>query len=166
VERENSEAITNKFKIKSVVPYAILLSETVPLLKPMARVIRYLKKIEQMEEARWPKVVFSDRLCKRKKTWMQQNNKWLSKWGICLSMCPTKSKEIKKIVMDKFHKHTWEKELGRKKKYYIEEFNPTHNHQQKAYIGANISWRSKTLIAQLRTNSLGTSEEFGLQNHL
>lgn len=25
-----------------------------------------------MEEGRWPKVVFNDRLCKRKKTWMQQ----------------------------------------------------------------------------------------------
>ena len=55
--------------------------------------------------------------------------------------------------MDKFHKCTWEKELGRKKKYYIEEFNPTHNHQKKAYIGANISCRSKILIAQSRTNS-------------
>jgi hypothetical protein len=63
--------ITNKFKIKSAVPYAILLSETgaAPIEAiAMARVIRYLKKIEQMEEARWPKVVFSDRLCKRKKT--------------------------------------------------------------------------------------------------
>jgi len=56
--------------------------------------------------------------------------------------------------MNKFHKRTWEKELGRKKKYYyIEEFNPTHNHQQKVYIGANISLRAKILIAQLRTNS-------------
>ena len=55
--------------------------------------------------------------------------------------------------MDKFYKRTWEKDLGRKKKYYIEEFNPTRNHQQKAYIGANISWRYKILIAQLRTNS-------------
>ena len=55
--------------------------------------------------------------------------------------------------MDKFHKCTWEKELARKKKYYIEEFNPTHDHQQKAYIGGNISWRAKIIIAQLRTNS-------------
>jgi hypothetical protein len=102
----------------------------------MVRVIRYLKKIEQMEEGRWSNVVFSDRLCKIKKTWMRQNNKWCSKWGICLSMCPTNSKEIKKIVMDKFHKRTWEKELGRKKKYYIEEFNHTHNHQQKHTKGA------------------------------
>ena len=62
--------------------------------------------------------------------------------------------------MDKFHKRTCKKKLGRKNKYYIEEFkyyieefNPTHNHQQKAYIGANISWRSKILIAQLNTSS-------------
>jgi hypothetical protein len=156
IEKIQKQLITNKFKIKSAVPYAILLSETgaAPIEAiAMVRVIRYLKKIEQMEEGRWPKFVFSDRLCKRKKTWMRQNNKWFSKWGICLSMCPTKSKEIKTFVMDKFHKRTWEKELGRKNKYYIEEFNPTHNHQQKAYIGANISWRSKILIAQLRTNS-------------
>jgi hypothetical protein len=62
--------ITNKFKIKSVVLYAILLSETgtAPIEAiSMVRVIRYLKKIEQMEEGRWPKVVFNDTLCKRKK---------------------------------------------------------------------------------------------------
>ena len=55
--------------------------------------------------------------------------------------------------MDKFHKCTWEKKLGRKKKYYIEEFNPSHNHQQKAYTSANISGRAKIIIAQLGTNS-------------
>ena len=74
--------ITNKFKIKSAVSYAILLSETrvAPIEAiAMVRVIRYLKKNEQMEEGRWPKVVFSDRLCKRKKTWMWQNKKWSSK---------------------------------------------------------------------------------------
>ena len=92
-----------------------------------------------MEEGRWPKVLFNEILCKIKKTWMWKNKKWFSKWGVFLSMFPTNSKEIKKIAMDKFQKCTWEKELGRKKKYYIEEFNPMHNHQQKAYIGANIS---------------------------
>jgi len=55
--------------------------------------------------------------------------------------------------MEKFHKRTWDKELGRKKNYYIEVFSPTHSHQPKAYIEANISWRAKILIAQLRTNS-------------
>jgi hypothetical protein len=131
IEKIQKCLITNKFKIKNAVPYAIMLSEigATPIESiAMVRVIRYLKKIEQMEEGRWPMVVFSDRLCKIKKTCMRQNNKWFSKWGICLSMCPTNSKEIKTFVMDKFHKRTWEKELGRKKKYYIEEFNPTHNH--------------------------------------
>jgi len=32
-------------------------------------------------------------------------------------------------------------------------YNPTHIHQQNAYIKANISWRAKILIAQLRTDS-------------
>lgn len=59
----------------------------------------------------------------------------------------------KSFIMEKFHKRIWDKELGRKKKYYIEVFNPTHSHQPKAYIEANISWRAKTLIARLRTNS-------------
>lgn len=94
----------------------------------------------------WLKVVFTDILCKIKKTWMCKNNKCFSKWGIFLSMCPANSKEIKYFVMDKFHKLTWEKEIGRKNKYYIEEFNTTHNHQQKTYIWANISRRAKILI--------------------
>lgn len=54
--------------------------------------------------------------------------------------------------MEKFRKQVWGKQLGRKK-YYIEEFNPTSDLQQKEYIGANILWRAKALIAQLRTNS-------------
>ncbi len=84
---------------------------------------------------------------------MRQNNKWLSKWDIDLNTCPTNNKEIKAFVIDKFHKQVWGKKLGRKKKYYIEEFNPTYNHHQKDYIGANISWRAKMFIAQLRTDS-------------
>ena len=70
---------------------------------------------------------------------MQQNNKWFSKWGIFLNVCPINNKEIKAFVMEKFHQRTWDKELGRKKNYYIEVFNPTHNHQPKAYIETNIS---------------------------
>ena len=122
IEKIQKRLITNKFKIKSAVHYDILLSETgtAPIEAiTMVRVIRYLKKIQQMEEGRWPKVVFNDRLCKSKKTWMQQNNKWLSKWGICLNACPINSKEIKAFVMEKFHKHTWDKELGSKKKITI-----------------------------------------------
>jgi hypothetical protein len=85
--------------------------------------------------------------------WMQKNIKWLSKWDIHLNLCPTNSKEIKDFVIDRFHKQSWDKGIGRKKKYYIEEFNPTYNHHKKAYIGANIYWRAKMRIAQLRTNS-------------
>jgi hypothetical protein len=82
MEKIQKWLITNKFKIKSAVLYAILLSEigAAPIETiVVVRVIRYLKKNEQMEEGRWPKVVFSHRVCKRKKTWMRQNNKWFSK---------------------------------------------------------------------------------------
>ena len=59
-----------------------------------------------------------------------------------------------------------DKELGRKRKYYIEEFNPTYNQHQKAYIGVNISWKAKILIAQLRTNSHKLCCEIGLWKRL
>jgi hypothetical protein len=98
--------IKNKFKIKSSVPYDIMLSEmgAAPIEAiAMVRLIRYLNKIEQMEDGRWPKAVFNDILCKRKKTWMRQNIKWLSKWDIHLNMCPTNNKEIKTSVIDRFH---------------------------------------------------------------
>jgi hypothetical protein len=96
--------ITNKFKIKSSVPYDIMLSEmgAGPIEAiAMVNLIKYLKKIEQMEDDRWPKVVFNNILCKRKKTWMQQNIKWLSKWDIHLNRCPTNSKEIMAFVIDR-----------------------------------------------------------------
>jgi hypothetical protein len=119
--------ITNKFKIKSLVPYDIMLSEmgaaTIESIV-MVCLIRYLKKNEQMEDSWWPKVIFNDILCKRKKTWMRQNIKWFNKWDIHLNRCPTNSKEIKAFVIDRFHKRTCNKGPGRKKKYYIEEFNP------------------------------------------
>ena len=148
--------ITSKFKIKSTVPYDIILSEmgAAPIeALAMVRLLSYLKRIEKMEEDRWPKVVFRDTLCKRKRTWMQQNIKWMSKWNIHFNMCPTNNKEIKILVMEKFYKRNWGSEIGRKKLYYINEFNPTCDQLEKKYIGANISWRAKILIAQLRTNS-------------
>ena len=55
--------ITNKFKIKSSVPYDIMLSEmgAAPIEAiAMVCLIRYLKKNEQMEDSRWPKIVFND----------------------------------------------------------------------------------------------------------
>ena len=56
-------------------------------------------------------------------------------------------------MLEKFRKGIWGKELGRKKKYYVQKFNPTCGIQQKECIGATIPWRAKVLIAQLRTNS-------------
>ena len=73
IEKIKKHMITNKFKIKSSVPYEIMLSEMeVASIEAIAmvRLIRYLKRVEQMEEGRWPKVFFNDILCKRKKTWM------------------------------------------------------------------------------------------------
>lgn len=78
---------------------------------------------------------------------------WMSKWNIHLNMCPTNNKDIKVFVMDKFYKRNWKSGLGRKKICYINEFNPTCNQLQKTYIRANISWRAKILITQLRTKS-------------
>jgi len=95
IEKIQKCLITNKFKIKSSVPYDIMLSEmgAAPIeATAMVRLIRYLKRIEQMEYRRWSKVVFYDTLCKRKKTWMRQNSKWLNKWNIYLNMCPVNSK--------------------------------------------------------------------------
>ena len=106
-----------------------------------------------MRVGRWPNVIFNEGMSERKKTWMKQNYTWMQKWNIYLNACPTNSKELKDFVMEKFRKKVWGKELGRKKKYYIEEFNPTCDLQQKEFIGASISWRAKVLIAQLRTNS-------------
>jgi hypothetical protein len=156
IEKIKKRLITNTFKIKSSVPYDIMLSEmgVSPIEAiAMVRLIKYLKKFEQMEDSRWPKVIFNGILCKRKKTWMRQNIKWLSKWDIHLNRFPTNSKEIKACVIDRFHKRTWDKGLDRKKEYYIEECNSTYNHHQKVFIWANISWRAKMLIVQLRTNS-------------
>lgn len=54
-----------------------------------------LKRTGQMENNRWPKILFNDVLCKMKKAWMQQNVKWMGKWNIHLNKSPTNNKEIK-----------------------------------------------------------------------
>ena len=87
-----------------------------------------------MRLGRWPNVIFKEDMSERKKTWMRQNYTWMQKWNIYLNACPTNSKELKNFVMEKFRKQVWGKELGRKKKYYIEEFNPTYDLQQKEYM--------------------------------
>ena len=117
----------SKFKIKIPVPYEIVLSETgeTPIEAiVMVWLIRYIKRIEKMRVGRWPNVIFNEGMSERKKTWMKQNYTWMQKWNIYLNACPTNSKELKDFVMEKFRKKLWGKELGRKKKYYIEEFNP------------------------------------------
>ena len=70
-----------------------------------------------------------------------------------MNRCPRNSEGIKTFVIDSFHKRSWDKGLARKKKYYIENFDRTYNHHKKIYIGANISWRAKIIVSQLRTNS-------------
>ena len=63
IEKIKKRLIINKFKIKSSVPYDIMLSEVgaAPIEAiDMVRLIRYLKKIEPMKDDRWLKVVFND----------------------------------------------------------------------------------------------------------
>ena len=67
----------SKFKIKSSVPYEIMLSETgaAPIEAiAMVRLIRYLKRMEQMGEGRLTKVIFNEGMSERKKSWTRQNN--------------------------------------------------------------------------------------------
>ena len=57
IEKTQKRLITNKFEIKSVVPYEIMLSEVgATSIEAIAMVwlIRYLKISEQMEDGRWP----------------------------------------------------------------------------------------------------------------
>lgn len=54
--------------------------------------------------------------------------------------------EINTFGVDKFHKSIRVKVLGKKKKYYLEKFNPTFHHQQKTYLEANIPQREMILI--------------------
>ena len=72
----------SKFKIKILVPYEIMLSETgaTPIEAiAMVRLIRYLKRMEQMGEGRWLRVIFNEGISERKKSWTRQNNKWMKK---------------------------------------------------------------------------------------
>ena len=100
-------------------------------------------------------------MSERKKSWMRKNKRWMQKWNIYLNACPKNSKELNNFLLEKFRKGIWGKGLGRKKKNYVQEFNPTCDLQQKEYIGANIPRREKVLIAQLRTNSHQLQCEMG-----
>ena len=59
---------------------------------------------------------------------MKQNKKkWLGKWNIKLHECPNTKEEIKKLVIEKFRTAMWTNHSGRKKAYYIKEFNPNRD---------------------------------------
>jgi hypothetical protein len=115
--------------------------------------LSYLKKTQGLETHRWPKLVIEEKLVRRKSTWMKQNDKWMQKWDINIQACPDNIKEIKKFVNEKFRNILWTRHIGRKKSYYIKEFNPTSSHDEKAYIRAPINWKAKMLMAQIRTSS-------------
>lgn len=75
----------SKFRIKSLVYCEIMLSETIATsieAIAMVHLIRYLPRIEQMGEGRWPKVIFNEGMNERKKSWMRQINNQMQKWNI------------------------------------------------------------------------------------
>ncbi|KAH9329718.1 hypothetical protein KI387_001826 [Taxus chinensis] len=156
IERIQKHLITSSLKVKSTVPYEILLAEAGSFsLEALAisRMISYLKKVENMDNLRWPKIVVDDTLERRKKTWMNQNTKWMYKWSINMQKCLNSNREIKNYVIEKFRTAMWTGQIGRKKAHYIREFNPTGEHDEKAYLGAAIKGKAKILVAQLRTGS-------------
>lgn len=84
---------------------------------------------------------------------MKQNSKWLSKWNIKLHECPNTNVEIKKFVLEKFRTIMWTKQVGRKKTHYIQEFNPTWEHDEKNYLRIAIKGKARLLVTQLRIGS-------------
>ncbi|KAH9319051.1 hypothetical protein KI387_020820, partial [Taxus chinensis] len=110
IERIQKHLITSSLKVKSTVPYEILLAEAGSFsleASAISRMISYLKKVENMDNFRWPKIVMNDTLERRKKTWMNQNTKWMYKWGINLLECPNRNMEIKNYVIEKFRTAMW-----------------------------------------------------------
>jgi len=60
IEKIQKRLIMSKFKIKSLVPYEMMLSETgaIPIEPiPMVHLIRHLKIIDNMGVGRWPNVI-------------------------------------------------------------------------------------------------------------
>lgn len=156
IERLQKHLITNSLKIKSSIPYKIILAEAgaIPIeASAMFRLLSYLRRLENMEIYRWPKIATKEKLDGRKSTWMKQNIKWMNKWDIGTRDYPNNNRGIKKYVQEKFKKSIWTRQLRRKKDYYIKHFNPTHDHMQKNYIGMEIKWKEKILIVLIRTSS-------------
>lgn len=86
-------------------------------------------------------------LDRKQKTWMKKNKKWWSNWNIKLHECPSTNEEIKKIVMEKFRTVMRTNHNGRKKTYYIKEFNPICDHGEKTYLGVVIKGKARVLVA-------------------
>ena len=97
-KRIQKQLITSNLKVKATIPYEIILATCTFQLEATAitKLISYLKKVENMDNQRWPKLAMEE-LDHRKKTWMKQNKKWLSKWNIKLHECPNTKEEIKKV---------------------------------------------------------------------
>ena len=141
-----------------MVLYEILLSEVGSFpLEAVALVwmLSYLRKTQSLEIHRWPKLVVEEKLVSQESTWMKQNDKWMRKWDINIHICLDIIKEIKKFVIENFCNLLWTRHIRRKKSYYIKEFNPTSNHDEKAYIRAPINCKAKMSMAQLITSSQG-----------
>lgn len=72
VERIQKHLITSNLKVKSTVPYKILLAEA--SLFPMEALaiicfLTYLKEVDGMDEHWWPKLIVAEELKHKKKTW-------------------------------------------------------------------------------------------------
>jgi len=83
---------------------------------------------------------------------MKQNRKWLGKWDINLHHCPHAKEEIKRWVLEKIRTAMWTKQVGKKKAYYVKEFNLSWKHDDKEYLSSSIKRTVKILIARLRTS--------------
>jgi hypothetical protein len=79
------------------------------------KLISCLKKVENMDNQRWPKLAMDEELYLRKKTWMKQNKKWVSKWNIKLDECLDTKEEIEKFLIEKFRTAMWTNHSGVKK---------------------------------------------------
>ena len=156
IERLQKHLITTSLKIKSTIPYEIILAEAVAFpveASAMIWLLSYLRRLDNMETYQWPKMATREKLDRRKSMWMKQNIIWMNKWGINISECPNNKGEIKRYVQGKVKESMWKGPLGRKKEYYIRHFNLACDLTQKTYIGMEIKWKAKMLIAQVRTSS-------------
>ena len=156
IERIQKNLITTNLKVKSTIPYAILLAKAgmFPIeASAIIRVLSYLNKVENMNKQWWPKLVVDEELAWRKKTWMKHNEKWLIKWDINILECPNTNEEIKRFVLEKFKAVMWTKQLGKKKAHYVKEFNPKWFHEIKDYLHVNMKGKKRLLVVQLRMRS-------------